>query len=317
MRLPLLLSLLLALAAFGLAARLDRAFHALGPTDAGAGPVLTVLLGDSRQWVAQQIYSKADAYFHSGYYPSAFDAKPEAQGNHLTASAEQGHAGQPHGPPEAPDSHEEETDILGPPRDWIDRFSRNFFPSEHRHLGETPEEHAAHARGDPLQVGSNGHTEESGRDTRELLPWLRLSATLDPGRPETYVVASFWLRSELGRVNEAEQFLREGLRANPGQPELLFELGRIYAENRSDADRARNIWEYALTRYQQAEASGTPPNPLLHAQILGNLARLEEKAGRPQQAIGYLRQWLLFSPNPDALRRWISQLEQGGASPTP
>ena len=78
---------------------------------------------------------------------------------------------------------EEGADFLGQPKDWIDSFSRHFYPSEHRHLGEHKGGH------------HEGENEESGRE-RELLPWLKLAATLDPERPETYIVASFWLRTQ-------------------------------------------------------------------------------------------------------------------------
>jgi len=48
---------------------------------------------------------------------------------------------------------------------------------------------------------------------------------------DTYTVAAFWLRSKLGKVSEAEQFLREGLRANPDSDQILFALGQLYFEN--------------------------------------------------------------------------------------
>src|SRR5438309_1796727 len=83
--------------------------------------------------------------------------------------------------------------------DWIERFGRHFLITQHSHL--------------------------SGGNEREILPWLRFSAELDPQRVETYTVAAYWLRS-MGKIVEAERFLRDGLLANPGSPEILFELGR-------------------------------------------------------------------------------------------
>ena len=55
------------------------------------------------------------------------------------------------------------------------------------------------------------HTHLEGGNEREILPWLRLSAELDPQRVETYTVAAYWLRA-VGKMVEAEHFLREGLR---------------------------------------------------------------------------------------------------------
>src|SRR5436305_1719432 len=150
--------------------------------------ILTVALGDSRRLFAEHFYVKADAYFHSGYYPSIYDKRLGSEELHMAG----GNA----------EHHEESRDFLGPPRDWLDAFSRHFFPSHHRHLGEESE--ADHQAG---AAGHKNHQKESSGAEREILPWLRLAANLDPDRPETYIVASFWLRSRLGRVNEAEQFL--------------------------------------------------------------------------------------------------------------
>src|SRR5688572_31781294 len=99
--------------------------------------------------------------------------------------------------------------------------------SVHRHLGEEECEHCKHGEEHEHgaeAAGSEGHE-------REMLPWFKLAATLDPERPETYVVASFWLTKKLGKFDEAERFLREGLRANPGNYEILYELGRIAYEH--------------------------------------------------------------------------------------
>ena len=51
---------------------------------------------------------------------------------------------------------------------------------------------------------------------------------------ETYTVTAYWLRERMGKVDEAEKFLREGLRENPDSYEIMYELGRVYAENQND-----------------------------------------------------------------------------------
>jgi tetratricopeptide (TPR) repeat protein len=114
--------------------------------------------------------------------------------------------------------------FLGKPRDWIDGFGRHFMITEHTHL--------------------------TGGNEREILPWLRVSASLDPHRVDTYTVASYFLRSRLGDAEQAERFLREGLSANPNSYEILFELGRLYHENLHDSDRAQGVLELALRRWR-------------------------------------------------------------------
>ena len=148
-----------------------------------AGSVLEILMGDSRQMFANHFFVQADVSFHSGYYPSIFDQARAAEEKDSDVS----HPGEG-------EEGQLETGFLGQPTDWIDRFGRHFRPTEHTHL--------------------------KGRTVREILPWLRLSADLDPHRVQTYTVAAYWLRKDLGKVDEAEQFLREGIRANPESYEL-------------------------------------------------------------------------------------------------
>src|SRR5438105_2394938 len=188
--------------------------------------LLAITLGDGRRLFANHFFVKADVYFHSGYYPSIFDqTQPHKDSHHLTEEE----AGHQHEEQE----HEKEMNFLGPPRDWLERFGRHFLVTEHTHL--------------------------TGGNEREILPWLRLSAELDPQNVETYTVATYWLR-KLGKAREAEQFLREGLRVNPTSYELLFELGRIAYEDEHEVGRARNLWTLALRRWQEQESRKKEPD---------------------------------------------------------
>ncbi len=288
----LLLSFLL-VAAFSLTTFLEPWFQGWTGSRTKSANLLTVALGDSRRLFAKHFYVKADAYFHSGYYPSVFDDQSRGDKLHMASEAGAGH-----------ENHEEEGNFLGKPKDWLDAFSRHFYPSEHRHLGEE-DEHDRHPgeHHDEAKAGKKGAE-------RELLPWLKLAAELDPERPETYIVASYWLRTQLGKFTEAEQFLRQGLQANPENYEILFELGRIYRENRHDASRARNVWELALKHWRKQESGKPQPNIFLEAQILGNLARLEEEQSNFAKAVEYLRALVVISPDKEAIRRWIGDLQK-------
>ena len=236
--------------------------------------VLDMLIGDSRRMFANHFFAKADAYFHSGYYPTIFDPQDREEKSHMTEGQKEAgehvhdencqHDEEPHVHDETCD-HEGDAEggFLGAPKDWIDRFSRNFFPTHHSHL-------------------------EKGGE-RELLPWLRLSAELDPQRVDTYTISSYWLRSRLGKVDEAEQFLREGLRANPGSYEIYFELGRIYDENRHDPKMARTLWEIALRKWEAQPQQPLTEQNLVYEGIAGRLSRLEEAQGNLKQAVDYLK----------------------------
>src|SRR5262249_1730943 len=148
------------------------------------------------------------------------------------------------------EEHEKQMGFLGNPRDWIDRFGRHFMITEHTHL-------------------ANGNE-------RDILPWLRVSASLDPHRIDTYTVAAYWLRN-LGKLQEAEQFLREGLRANPNNYDLLLELGNLYYENFRDLVRACGVLELALRRWREQETGKKDPATIVLDKILVNLAKVEQE----------------------------------------
>ena len=45
--------------------------------------MLGVLLGDGRRMFANHFFVKADAYFHSGFYPTVFDNREAFQTPHM------------------------------------------------------------------------------------------------------------------------------------------------------------------------------------------------------------------------------------------
>jgi tetratricopeptide (TPR) repeat protein len=284
---PALVLSLLLVGCFAFATRLEVWRQSWTPKVPQSPSLIEAFLGDSRRLFANHFFVKADVYFHSGYYPTMFDSRMSHESSHLTEEINT-HEPSPHETPEAhghEEDHDEAGDFLGRPKDWIDAFGRNFFPSRHSHLDEAGDE-------------------------REILPWLRISAELDPQRVETYVIAAFWLRNRLGKVNEAEAFLREGWTANRDSYEILFELGRLYNENRKDADRARNVWELALQKWKSQESTKPQPDILSYQQIAGQLARLEEQAGNYAKAVSYLEMLQAFSPNRAEIQKQIEELKR-------
>lgn len=274
MRAKLILILLL-VACFSLATSLQPLQAARNADSGPSGNVLALLLGDARKMFAQQMFAKADAYFHRGNYPSIFDQTPRREENHMAGESHHDE----HGDGDHDDDHVE---THAQARDWIESFGRHFYPTVHVHLKDGEE--------------------------REMLPWLRVAAELDPHSIETYAVTAYWLRDRLNKVDEAEQFLRDGLRANPNSPELLYELGRLCFENRKDLSRAKNIWLFALRRWQEVEQPKTDPDKLLLAELLGGLARIEMQSGRAREAIEYLKQLKALSPSPEQIQKQIDQI---------
>lgn len=268
-----LLLLLLATGSFSLATMLQSGALSEGRRSQ-SDSVLKVLLGDGRRIFANHAFVQADVYFHSGYYPSVFDQKQApTNSSHMTAAEGS----------QEEEEHERQMNFLGPPHDWIEGFGRHFLITEHTHL-------------------------QAGQES-EILPWLKLSAELDPQRIDTYTTAAYFLRKELNKPDEAEKFLHEGIRNNPGSYELLYELGRLYHENYHDDQRARNVWQLAMLRWQSSEAGKKDPDMRRLHDIAINLARLEEQAGNLSDAIMHLELAARLSPNPTALRQQVEELK--------
>jgi tetratricopeptide (TPR) repeat protein len=299
---------LLLTVAFGLVTWLEPWYQSWAGSRTGSANLLSVALGDSRRLFAKHFYVKADVYFHSGYYPSIFNQRPSEDKLHMAANAGAG-------------NHHDDLPERGKPHDWIERFGRHFYPSVHSHLGDPKRKDPdhGHVHGPECNHGTDDHSSEAAgdwRELRELLPWLKLAATMDPERPETYVAAAFWLRSRLGKTAEAEQFIREGLQHLPGQPELLFELGRIYRENHKDINRARSIWQAALVQFRKTRTTESSEDLLLCAQLLAQLAKLEEEAGNYSKAVDYLKDLLVITPNKASVQKWIDNLSAKATAPT-
>jgi tetratricopeptide (TPR) repeat protein len=119
----------------------------------------------------------------------------------------------------------------------------------------------------------------------------------------------------MGKIDEAEQFLRQGLRANPDSYQILYELGRLLYENRHDPVRAGNIWMQALRRWRESQQGLKEPDEGALERIAGDLAKLEEGEGHYAEAIKWFELTRLHSPNPDQVQKRIDSLRLKLAAP--
>jgi hypothetical protein len=299
-----LLIVALLVACFGTAARLSPSFESWRGSRA-TGDLFTVLLGDGRRMFANAFYVKADEYYHSGYYPSIFDDTTAFQTAHMaedTGAVDSKNRGDEHG-------------FLGPERNWIDSFGRHFFPDRHTHLDEG---------GPASDLGGS-------REVAEILPWLELSADLDPDHVQTYTVMAFWLRGRMNNVAGADALLHEGIRNCPDSYEIFFELGRLYYESYHDPFRARNVWEHAAQLWlgldpQTSKARRPVPDlvddwlsrplalveeqkdsKLVMEQITTHLSQLETEAGNWPRSITWLQAAKRVSSTPDRIQQRIDE----------
>jgi hypothetical protein len=177
---PALMAVFLAVLAFTLATAVEPRFRGLNQNGADEG-AFTKLLGDGRRMFSGQAVEMADVYLHSGFYPSIFDNR-DATAPKAISSRDEGHddhdresedhAAHQHdaqGNCVHGDDHDEEHEramsFMGPPRDWLEAFIRNFRITQHTHL-------------------------EDGQE-REVLPWLKLAIELNPQALTTYIDTSY------------------------------------------------------------------------------------------------------------------------------
>ena len=114
----------------------------------------------------------------------------------------------------------------------------------------------------------------------------------------------------LGQTNEAEVFLREGLRNNPDNCEILFSLGRLYNEGQHDVTRARNVWELGVKKFIELKPEAQQENKIVFDQLTVNLANLEDQAGNYAQAINWFHAAQKVSPDPNGLQKQIDVIQK-------
>jgi tetratricopeptide (TPR) repeat protein len=286
-----LLLLALLIFCFGLAAGLQPQFQALENSRKQSDNFFRLLLGDSSRMFANSFFVKADEYYHSGFYPTIFDNNAAFKTAHVaedTGAVNSKNQG-------------EETGFMGAPRDWLDAFGRHFIPNRHTHLDE-----------------GGAADDLSGSDqVREILPWLKLSTNLDPQNVQNYTVTAYWLRQRLHKTAEANEVLLEGLRNNPGNCDILFELGRLYAESDHDTNRAENVWIAAAKNWRPVEGNDDAKyaNDFIYEKIATQLAETELKAGHWPQAIQWFQAAQKVSSTPDALQARIDEIKTEMAVP--
>ncbi len=169
-------------------------------------------------------------------------------------------------------------------------FGRNFYPTVHTHL--------------------------HGGNEREMLPWLKLSADLDPHELDAYLTASYWLRTSLHKPDEAEQFLREGLRANPDSYQILLELGRIYFYNRNQCVRGQEHFPAGPAKVAQAGRRRGQTGPRMPTRkSSGKSSGVDRAQGNLKQQLADMEELVAVARSKETLQRQIDDLKgQAGSA---
>jgi hypothetical protein len=192
---------------------------------------LQPVLGDSSRMFANSFFVKADAYYHSGYYPTIFDNNSAFQTRTW-----------PRTPARSPATTTATRRVFwGRRATGLTPLAAISFPTATRIWTKA-------ARGDL----------SGSEEVREILPWLKLSAELDPENIQTYTVTAFWLRERMNKVRRSRASFARRLAQQSRQLRILFELGRLYFESYHDTDaRAERLG--SLRRKKMAPGASIGP----------------------------------------------------------
>ena len=135
---------------------------------------------------------------------------------------------------------------------------------------------------------------------------------MNPQYIEAYTVGAYWLR-RLHKPEQARDFLFEGLHNNPGNSELLFDLGWLYngGLSRCQPRPQRLAGGVALLGGPECQCQNEHGKPIgFTIEITMNLGASGRKAAHWPQAIQYLEMVKQVSPDPDAIQKQIDEAEQ-------
>lgn len=137
---------------------------------------------------------------------------------------------------------------------------------------------------------------------RQMMPLIRIVTWLDPHFILAYQVGGWTLGERLGKTNEAEKFLKEGIGKNPHRYELYHEIGFLYFFQLEDYPQAAWAFEKALDLPIESK------NEL--RKLMRMLAYSYERAGDLSKAIETLEAYLEIDPGNGKARIRLENLKQ-------
>ncbi|MFC1590550.1 tetratricopeptide repeat protein [Candidatus Omnitrophota bacterium] len=184
------------------------------------------ILGEFRDYLSWMSFLNADITFHGGVYQA--DCPDRHQ---FTVGAIQGEDYEHHEGHRHDHSHEDEACPVcahahGHAAAKI-RSSLNILPAVGRAVITTEHKHL------------------TGKEEKELLPWLYYAAELNPHNILAYAVGGYWVGIRLKKTEEAVRFLQKGLVDNPDSWQIYKTIGEIYYVGEGDFGKALRYLEKA------------------------------------------------------------------------
>jgi len=152
---------------------------------------------------------------------------------------------------------------------------------------------------------------ETPHEVAEIMPWLELSMRVDPGNPESALVAVYWLSSVLKRLDLAEEVLRRAQQNNPLSYAVQLEKARLCLHT-GRQDEALSALNATLRLWHTGAAN--PPDPediQAKAEALSFRALLLETKNRNEEAIRDYQAVIAIAPDRHAPSLRLKALAQG------
>jgi len=229
-------------------------------------------LGEFKDFLSDISLIKADVYFHGGTYD--FRKHEKDNGEHALHIAE-GISGK-HGNHDIREHGHIEYHIK-PSLNILLDVGKTIQIAEHRHL--------------------------SGKEEKEILPWLYYSIRLNPHNIMAYSVGGFWLAVKLKKPDEAIVLLKEGITNNPESWEIYETLGHVYYFNKKDYKNAEICLEKAKEFGDKANV-----DKFEKRNIYTLLAEIYVKKGMPNKALLLYKTLLNLFPENETIRRHIREI---------
>ncbi len=267
----------------------------------GSRSVVALLFGGARAVLSDDMYQRADLYYHGGvahrHEPGGEHHQTEtpaeaasSQGRRFSPLSEESNG--PGTPPENGGT------AAGQPRGYsiIVRGEDHADAKDHEHDHEGGE--TATARWDlwtrlNRRIHPSGHRHLRGpRYEKEVLPWLWVAIRCNPHNVTAYDVAAYWVAERLKRPQEGLKIVREGIRNNPDAYRLELTRGEILLHMLKKREAAFNAFHTAMRKWQKAYARASDknkPDTFQYGNILLYLAVLSERRGALEDARRYYK----------------------------
>ncbi len=247
-------------------------------------------LGEAKNLISDISYLKADEYYHGGLKHKECklgDNYSEPQAHGILAGREEK-------ADELKDDHEHD--------DECEEFEE-FLETEYLKR-KFSRFNILFRVGRAIPVHTHKHL--YGNEERELIPWLYYAVKLNPHNIEAYVVGGYWVGSRLGRVDEALNFLMEGIRYNPNVWQIYSEIGNLYFHQKKDYQQAVKFYSKAASLIEFDQDADKYDK----SHIFTFLGASYENIGRFDKALEYYRLDTALFPVHEGIAERIKKLEE-------